>query len=378
MRAKKFFYLLVFFVSVLGLIEIFSYFPLLYWKTEVHQRFYAEKWKGLGHSFGRFGNEDGARGLFYKGQPIRIALFGSSVLAAEDVALDQTWPEIMKKRLGSDIHVDNFSIGWADRKATVQKMEELRGEGRYYDLVIVQHVFGKEHSLYAERQFSYSYRWMTPPGTIWRTPVLLKKWWARRLMYDPWIFSLAFAKPSSNGYDELIRRSENREFVYNRAFYQSRYVQERMIYKKVPLDPVIRKRVEIDADIAMTHAKEISKFQVWIPEVTLYAPDMHPEYFKKFLMIEPFWEVEGHYFKDPRVVYESFTNRRDAAKKVINEKHPEVVVIDYSEYLKPMLKSNPNLYNNEFHLSYVGHEVVAEFMSKELRPIIEKIRSEKN
>ena len=293
-------------------------------------------------------NERGARGDLYRGQSVRIAVFGSSTSSGAFLDQPQTWPEQVRRQLGPDrVHIDNFAIDGGTGPEAIRLMNSLRGERPKYDIALIQF-----HATVKVGSSGYSASWMGggPLKCVSSFPALAEQ----QLRREPQLkrlFQFASRFWSTPGIQRLD--ISNRELRNNGKV--------KLVYAPPPTDAEAvqdRTRRLIDA------ASRIAKRVILVTQPIAHSPDASPAVARKWITLRP---VEGKHdeFLDNQSIAESVRRGQSVMAAVANEKAVEIINLD--DVILPWLSKTDELFDDKWHPTPRGAALIGETVAAYLR-----------
>lgn len=306
-------------------------------------------------------NGRGARGFWPRQDRLQIAIFGSSIVGLPGFNDSSVWPAMIENASGGKIHIDNYGVGANTQVSAVEIMQSLKNSGLKYDIIIL-HVtptfqLGRH---YDGLMMSYQSRWIIPATEKCAVCFLLKKFWQRRahmenqfINYDK-VLSLVEPITDASVPKKIPRRPMAK---YDRAEYQKMRHENRMVEQPYNLTEN-ELQVEIEKIRNLFEiAKSLGKKVIWIPESTIYHPQMLPAYLDRFSFLFPVMtKEEGPFFLSPKGYYERFRYSMDVTRKLLPEYN--ITEISWHDELNQQLVMDDELFQDEFHLSEKGSQQV--------------------
>jgi hypothetical protein len=305
-------------------------------------------------------NERGARGGFYQGQPVRIAVFGSST--SIDSLLDQseTWAEQLRRELGPDIvHLDNYARDGAGGKQAKVIFDHLFEIGRHYDIILVMTQRGGRGGLEKD-SLHYWGNWSLAPGFL-KFPNLLRrrakvqvKTEPRLNFVDRFIHDELFPKPS------LIPRVNRETKRLLRLSGQLNFVD----IENYGPDPAAIVDIRNGIRAVLESANRVADKVYFLLQPVAYSPDEHPGVAKRWYLLRPVKGRDGYFVSN-----KSVAQRMRKEHAIMNDVAADmgIAVIDLDGFIQSKLSERGDMFEDKWHFSPAGAEIGARFIAETLR-----------
>ncbi len=342
---------LIFILSAFLLLEGISKSAFYLMPFEIHQRYtwnenHKKSFNGLG-----------AQGDLYLGQPIRIAVFGSSIAYMPNLPMHLTWPQLLKSEWGSDrVQFDNFGIGWNKAPTLLKQLRALQRRGQKYDLVIMYFSVPRNGRWQQKDVLSmhYSSRWYTESDVTSSFLELTKRWLKRRIEVESNL-TLWKAARAFEVYDDQLRQSDEVRSrlveVKSAGFMRSKYLKE----------------IEENIDETLNELKKLSSRILWIPERIAFHPEMKKEVVDKYIIVRRTVdsEPEDPYYEAPASINARFDAVADANLRFLIERN--IHTLDLTEVFRKRLSKEDDLFIDEFHLTEKASREAATIIFSEIK-----------
>ena len=375
---------LLFVLTILLFCELITHMAFYILPGETYQRYYI---KQDGKDF-RKHNGLGAASEAYFGQPFKIAIIGSSDLAADDIPYKSGIVQKLQKLLGPNkVHIDNFSIPELELPALFWQMEHLAKLRRRYDILLIS-----IDEIVIEFPFlnHFSRRWRPDAPFPLAFFGVLKKFFERQgerePLFNPDLWSeigqpfLAFARDEGESADELLARAFKGEYVCDK--------ENNIRRRPEIIDRLVSRNIsELKWPIVYDHnimksikekALKISDSVYFAPVKAAYRPDMLPYYHNVLCIVVPSYDftTNNPTFYDAQTVanlsyYYAKANSAIAQEVGMN-------IIDFKQAVIDVMDKRSRLMLDEYHVSEEGATVVAQYLAEQFRPLVDgKLNSPK-
>lgn len=372
---KKLLYSFSFIIFVFLGLEGISRIAFYIWPLEVHQKYLIKK---SGEDILRAHNGRGARGSIYLGQPIKIAIFGSSITELHYIKQNLTWSEQLKKYLGNDIHIDVFAVGTGD-KTVEDIMRTLIAQDYHYDIILLQLVLSHAELYLSKARLyeqHYSGRFLAPDHIKSHFVWYLKKWWEQKKSDD--IFEVKWSpinflsSPQTKKISKVIKAPKT--ISYSKDIRQSQIVKSRLVDLPQSWVDEIHERWlfhKNKADEILSAAHRLGDYVLWGPDGIAYDKDMLESYKDIYITTLP-CNNDQNYVNEKGLA--KFTKEREKITRQLFRQRIDGE-INWSSFIQKKLSHEPGLYSDEYHLSEKGSLLVGKHMADQLRPFINEIRT---
>lgn len=304
-------------------------------------------------------NGRGARGDLFHGQPVEIAVFGSST--SEDALLDheQTWAQRLKQELGRDLcHVDNFGRDDSYIGEATIILQEFGKTGKHYDIVLLQ-VIGSPTGRKASERTAFHY---------WGKWPLVRRKLTFRSMLPARIAVQASSEPRLVSAYRLLQTTQRPPRVHpprnsraNRHLRASGQVQLR--YRQRPLTDQAKDSVRSEMRRLVEVARVVADHVYVISQPVAYDENAHAGVAQKWFSLYPIPGEQAYY--DNRSVAEWI--RAETALITDVARQMGVSVIDLDDHMRPQLATRDDLFDDKWHYAPAGAEVAAKHIASFLR-----------
>lgn len=333
---------------------------------QVHQRFLYSKrlckmqCTNYGKQLTWMANGRGARGDLFHGEPVEIAIFGSST--SEDAMLDQeqSWAQCLKRALGPGVHVDNYGRDNSYLGQAVEILKEFWRTGRRYHIALLQVTVGRDRQpAYPEDAFHYWGLWPSG-GRPLVFPRMLKSRLEAQLKSEATLLALCekvhdFFRPPPP------RKHPRRNSRANRYLRAEGKVQ--LVYQPRPLTVEDQQYVLDETKRLIQVARQVADRVYLIAQPVAYDEHEHPGVARRWFSLYP---IKGrHAYYDNRSVAEWI--REETALMTQASNQANVPVIDVDNYLRPMLATRDDLFDDKWHYAPAGAELAARFVAESIR-----------
>ncbi|MHC4386242.1 MAG: hypothetical protein ACYSUG_04550 [Planctomycetota bacterium] len=371
--------LLKIFISILlilGCMEVVSRIaPHLVSKC-VHQRFgHSQRisqvdWSNYGEPIVWRSNENGARGGLYQGQPVRIAVFGSSTSIDSLLSQDQCWSESLRCSLGeSMVHVDNYARDAAGAAEALHILKDLEKKQIHYDVVLIMAMIGQSVNIVTTDTTCYHY-WSSwsAQGPL-KFPGILRKRAKKQVQQEPFLNRID-RYVQENWLHPDVDRTPIRE---KRRLRNEGLVQLHDVERKKWTDADIQKREAMISKL-LTTAKNVSEHCFVVTQPVAYDQEELPGVSRRWGSLYPIKGTPGCY-KNNRSVAEGIR----IENTFFAEQAPVygVDVIDLDRYIRPLLRQRDDLFEDKWHFSPEGCSVAADYIASQISPVILRKMNEK-
>jgi lysophospholipase L1-like esterase len=338
---------------------------------QVHQRYLYTSYTSniddttLGKQITWVSNGRGARGDLYHGQPIEIAVFGSST--SEDYALDQnrSWAQQLKLQLGSKAyHVDNYARNDSYHRDALAILEELARTGKHYDVVLLMVLIDRNvRPPTSQTGFHYWAQWARREWDFrfFEAASLLPRRLSAQVQSEDRLRTLR------EWIEEQFRPPQPPSSHPRRSARSNRVLRAggkvRLQYASLVPDEEDRKIIREETRRTIETARRVADKVMIITQPMAYDENELPGVAERWYSLYP---IEGEdAYQDNLSVAESLREATDVMVEVAESMGAPV--IDLDNYMRPQLRERDDLFFDKWHFSEAGAEVAAGFVARALR-----------
>jgi hypothetical protein len=294
------------------------------------------------------GNARGARGDLYRGQPVEIAVVGSSTTASTLLSQEETWPEQLRSRLGR-VHVDNYARDDAFQKEAARILRHVAVRGRGYDAILVMTHVDEKRRRDREREALHHWGgWAAKDGWVQADWLLVERL-KNQLAAEPRLKALAPGRM----HERLWRDRERRlaggvEFVDEVAV----------------IDDTRRRFVQEETRRLLEAAQAAGDRVFLVLQPIAYDEREHPGVARRWMRL---FRVPGRpgCFRSHRAVAEEVRAKNRLMAAVAEEMGVEVVDVD--GLLRPHLRERDDLFYDRWHFTAEGAALAASYVAAVMR-----------
>ncbi len=304
-------------------------------------------------------NERGARGGFYTGQPIRIAIFGSSTSIDSLLDQHQSWSEQLKKELGSNnVQVDNYARDAAGRKEAKIILDYFLKIGRRYDIILTM-VQTKGEGDSEKYAFRYWGNWSLKPGLL-KFPNLLRNRAKEQVKTEPRLNSVdrfihdeLFPSPTLS--PKVVRTEARRLRLSGQA---------KLIDKEIIIGSEENAEIRNRTRSVFEAASRVADKVYLLTHPVAYAPDEHPAVAKRWYALKAVDGRTGYYHSNKSIAF-AIRGRQEIMKEVAVDM--DISIIDLDSFIMPKLCQRYDMFEDTWHFAPAGAEIAARFIAETLR-----------
>lgn len=335
-----------------------------FWPLEFFQRYYnSENYQNHQFDFNEPSrnhyhvNGLGAVGDIYKGQPIRIALFGESPTHQKELSMEKRWPELMRSHWGKNkVHVDNFSIGNISPINILRELKFLKKLGIRYDLIFLSFNYSPKDPA---NNITYDARWQPRKGLslFYLLKKLFLDWKSKQNLND-------FNQTDPSNIDWY--KNKNQSSISSRELRQSLELKNLFIEKK-PQTPKEQKdqfRKSLSEIIEVAHS--MSPCVIWSPSSRIaYRDNMLTSYKARYMYLHPIYPLTvPRQYLNAKSLASLWDLRADQSTAIAMQMG--LPVLDWLKVLVAQIDQEEDLFLDEFHISEKGAIWVAKFLEERL------------
>jgi hypothetical protein len=333
--------------------EIGGRFFKYVYPLEVKKRYAEETYFNFKHR----NNEVGAQGAVFKGQPIRVALFGSSIMEQKLVNSEEQWPSLIQKKYPF-VHFDNFGTAWMNAKNIYEQIVSLKNRNIKYDIIIIQKTPYHEHHV---GEWSHVGNWSRrfyyfPIGKFYFPSVVLQ-WLENRSRIEPFLkffkdrMTSQIEAPKDEIYDLYLRQSEKEKGSLSSKHLPMTKNEAREIKQ------VIRQTVAV--------AQKLAPHVFWIPERIAYKDDMLPSVENKYICLRRTeYQKKEVVYMNAQAQARNYEVRLELLRDTLE--NGSVQFLDIFLEINKNLNQTDSLYRDEFHLTKDGNILFAQLIEPKL------------
>ena len=345
---------------------------------QVHQRFLYSEYENQidsttkGKMLTWISNERGARGNLYHGQPVEIAVLGSSTSVDSLLDQRQSWAQQLEAKMGNQlVHVDNYSRDGANQGDAFHILQEFQKAGRRYDILLlmvrinpVNMWTNEKREVPLRETFRYWGNWASGPEPI-VFPGLLVRRLKAHAMSEPRLDKLlnvvigmfsGSKKPSKKPSKHPIPLSRS-----NRELRLSGNV--RLIDEPVPFDAEDKKWVVDVTFKILRDAARVADRVYMLTQPIAYDEKEHPGVSNKWFSLSPVKSKEDGYYSNKNIAKHNRKLYTIMAQVARSHGTP---VIDLDGHMRPLIRERDDLFDDKWHFAPAGAEVAAEFVARNL------------